>query len=290
MVTPILNHRSPAEWAGQRAVLARLSWLALALIASACGEPATPKPSESSEPAAVARVEQPAEPPRVPTPLLVGNHLRNPGFEAGDTGWGEIAGRRQVDFEVVDEPTHSGRGSAHLAASWQPGDREQSVSVRSAIQEISPPLFPDRIAGWYRVDRWEDTPDPGALQLQIIVGVIGDPRTLEIVRSDDPNDPEVNPALENFQLRYQLAGPTAEPEDGANIRYRVIGEGPPQLGSWVPFELSVKSDFEQRWNHIPAHFRQLRVMFGVRWDDKEEGAALRADVYYDDLFFGFDDL
>lgn len=287
MVTPILKHQSPAEWVGQRAALARLSWLALALIAFACGEPATPEPPE---PTSVARVARPAEPPRVPTPLLVGNHLRNPGFEAGDTGWGEIAGRKQVDFEVVDEPTHSGRGAAHLAASWQPGNREQSVSVRSAIQEISPPLFPDRIAGWYRVDRWEDTPGPGALQLQIIVGVIGDPRTLEIVRSDDPNDPEVNPALENFQLRYQLAGPTAELEDGANIRHRVIGVGPPPLERWVPFELPVKSDFEERWNYIPANFRQLRVLFGVRWDDKQEGAALRADVYYDDLFFGFDDL
>ncbi len=287
MVTPILKHQSPPEWAGQRAARARHAWLALPLIALACGEPSNP---QAPEQAAVARIEQPAEPPRVPTPLLVGNHLRNPGFEANDVGWGEIEDRKQVDFEVVDEPTHSGRGAAHLTASWQPGDREQSVSLRSAIQEISPPLFPDRIAGWYRVDRWENTPDPGALQLQIIVGVIGDPRTLEIVRTDDPNEPEVHPELNNFQLRYQLAGPTEEPEDGANIRNRVIGKGPPELGSWVRFDLPVKSDFAQRWNHVPANFRQLRVMFGVRWDDKEEGAALRADVYYDDLFFGFDDL
>jgi hypothetical protein len=287
MVTPILKHRSPAAWAGQRIALTRHAWLALSLIALACGEPATPEPPDQ---AAVAPAEKPAEQPRTPTPLLVGNHLRNPGFEADNEDWGEIGDRKQVDFEVVNEPTHSGRGAAHLVASWQPGDRERPVSIRSATQEISPPLFPDRIAGWYRVDRWEDTPDPGALQLQIIVGVIGDPRTLEIVQSDDPDEPEVHPELDNFQFRYQLAGPTEEPEDGGNIRNRVIGKGPPNLGSWVRFDLPVKSDFEQRWDHIPANFRQLRVIFGVRWDDKEEGAALHADVYYDDLFFGFDDL
>ncbi len=287
MVTPILKHRSPAEWADQRAALARRAWLALPLIALACGEPATPEPPDQ---VAVTPTEKPAEQPRVPTPLLVGNQLRNPGFEADDVGWGEIDHRKQVYFEIVGEPVHSGRGAAHLVASWQPGSHERPVSLRSAIQEISPPRFPDRIAGWYWVDRWEDTPDPGALQLQIIVGVIGDPRTLEIVRSDDPDEPEAHPELDNFQLRYQLAGPTEEPEDGGNIRNRVIGKGPPKLGSWVRFDLPVKSDFEQRWDHVPANFRQLRVMFAIRWDDKEEGAALHADGYYDDLFFGFDDL
>jgi hypothetical protein len=157
----------------------------------------------------------------------------------------------------------------------------------SATQEISPPRFPDRVAGWYRVDQWEYAGDEGGLQLQIIVVAIGDPRTREIVES---NDPEVNPALDNFQLRYQLAGPTDEPEDGGNVRHRVIGTGPPDLGSWQHFDLPVKSDFEQRWGSVPSNYRRLRIMFAVRWDDKEEGAALHADVYYDDLFFGFEDL
>ncbi|MBW2543687.1 MAG: hypothetical protein JRF15_16520 [Deltaproteobacteria bacterium] len=287
MVTPSLKQRSPAEWAGQRIAPIRHAWLALALIALACGEAATP---EAPDGAAADPAEKAAASAQFPTPLLVGNHLRNPGFEAGNASWGEIEDSKQIDFEIVREPTHSGRAAARLVASWQPGDRERPVSIRSAIQEISPPIFPDRISGWYRVDRWEDTPDPGALQLEIIVGVIGDPRTLEIVESDDPNDPEVHPELDNFQLRYRLAGPTEEPEDGGNIRNRAIGKGPPELKSWVYFDLPVKSDFEQRWNHVPANFRRLRVLFAVRWDDKEEGAALHADVYYDDLFFGFDDL
>jgi hypothetical protein len=226
----------------------------------------------------------------VPTPLLVGNQLRNPGFEAGTQDWGKGDRRNSAGFEIVREPVHSGRLAAHLVASWQPGSHERPVVVRSATQEISPPLFPDRIAGWYRVDRWEYASDEGALQLQIIVAAAGDPRTREIVKSNNPDDLEIHPKLDNFQLRYQLAGPTEEPEDGGNVKNRVIGEGPPELGSWLRFDLPVKSDFEERWGSVPANYRQLRIMFAVRWDDKAEGAALHADVYYDDLFFGFDDL
>jgi hypothetical protein len=287
MVAPILKHPSLVYRAGQRIALARSAWLTLSLVALACGEAATPEPPDQD---AAARSEAPAAQWRFPTPLLAGNQLRNPDFEAGTQGWGRIERSNSVGFEVVSEPVHSGHGAAHLVASWQPGRPERPVSLRSATQEISPPRFPDRIAGWYRVDRWEDTPDPGALQLQIIVFAIGDPRTREIVQSDDPDDPEVHPKLDNFQLRYQLAGPTEAPEDGGNVRHRVIGKGPPDLGSWLRFDLPVKSDFGERWGSVPANYRELRIMFAVRWDDKAEGAALHADVYYDDLFFGFEDL
>jgi hypothetical protein len=287
MVTPILKHPSLVYRGGQRLALARSAWLTLSLIALACGEAATPEPPD---PVAAARSKAPAAQPRVPTPLLVGNQLRNPGFEAGTAGWGGLERRNAVGFEFVSEPVHSGQGAAHLVASWQPGNRERSVSVRSATQEISPPRFPDRIAGWYRVDRWEYASDQGALQLQIIVSAIGDPRTREIVKSNYLDGTEVNPKLDNYQLRYQLAGPTEAPEDGGNVKNRVIGEGPPDLGSWLRFDLPVKSDFEQRWGSVPANYRQLRVMFAIRWDDKAKGAALHADVYYDDLFFGFEDL
>jgi hypothetical protein len=162
--------------------------------------------------------------------------------------------------------------------------------VRNAAQEISPPRFPDRIGGWYRVDRWDYESEEGGLQLQIIVAPVGDPRTRDIVQSNDPEGSEAHPELDNYQLRYQLAGPTEDPEDEGNVKTRVIGKGPPALGSWVHFDLPVKSDFEQLWGSVPANYRLLRAMFAVRWDDKPEGAALHADVYYDDLFFGFDDL
>jgi hypothetical protein len=287
MVAPILKHPSLVYRAGQRIALARSAWLTLSLAALACGEAATPEPPDQ---AAADRSEAPAAQWRVPTPLLAGNQLRNPDFEAGTQSWGRIERSKSVGFEVVSEPVRSGHGAAHLVASWQPGRPERPVSLRSATQEISPPRFPDRIAGWYRVDRWEEASDPGALQLQIIVSAIGDPRTREIVQSDDPDDPEVHPELDNFQLRYQLAGPTEAPEDGGNVRHRVIGKGPPDLGSWLRFDLPVKSDFGERWGSVPANYRELRIMFAVRWDDKAEGAALHADVYYDDLFFGFEDL
>jgi hypothetical protein len=287
MVTPILKHPSLVYRASQRIALARSAWLTLSLIALACGEAATPEPADQ---ATADRSEAPAAQSRVPAPLLVGNQLRNPGFESGKEGWGKIGKRESARFVVVSEPTHSGNGAAYLLASWQSGKPGRPVSVLSASQEISPPRFPDRIAGWYRVDRWEDTPDRGALQLQILVVAIGDPRTREIVELGDPDGPEVYPNLGNFQLRYQLAGPTEAPDDGGNIKTRVIGKGPPDLGSWLRFDLPVKSDFRQSWGSAPENFRYLRIMFAVRWDDKAEGAALHADVYYDDLFFGFDDL
>jgi len=286
MVLPILKYRSPAKWAGQRIALARHAWLALALIALASGELATAEPPGQAE---TARKEKSAEQRQDPAPLVGGNQLRNPGFEEGTDGWGRIERPDIIGFEVVSEPVHSGRGAAHLAASWRLGDRERPVKVHNAAQEISPPRFPDRIDGWYRVDRWENTPARGALELQIIVVAIGDPRTREIVQSNDPDGPTVHPRLENFQLRYRLAGPTDAPEDGGNVKHRVIGNGPPLLGSWVHFDLPVKSDFERLWGTSPANFRKLRVMFSVRWDDKPEGAALHADVYFDDLFFGFED-
>jgi hypothetical protein len=287
MVRPILKHPSLVYRAGQRIALARSACLSLSLIALACGETVAPEPPNQTE---AGRSEAPAAQWRVPTPLLVGNQLRNPGFEMGTLGWGRKEQRESVVFKVVSKPTHSGHGAAHLVASWQPGSPERPVSLWSATQEISPPRFPDRIAGWYRVDRWEDTADRGALQLQILVSAVGDPRTREIVKSDDRDDPEVHPKLDNFQLRYQLAGPTEAPEDGGNVRNRVIGKGPPDLGSWRHFDLPVKSDFGEYWGSVPANYRHLQIMFAVRWDDKAEGAALHADVYYDDLFFGFEDL
>ncbi|MFB3118826.1 MAG: hypothetical protein ACE1ZP_08660, partial [Myxococcota bacterium] len=142
MITPILKNPSLGNRAGQRIALTRHAWLSL--LALACGEAATPAPADQ---AAAAQREAPAVKWRVPTPLLVGNQLRNPGFEAGTEGWGGIEQRDAVGFEVVSEPVHSGHGAAHLIASWQPGNPERSVSVRNVTQEISPPRFPDRIAG-----------------------------------------------------------------------------------------------------------------------------------------------
>jgi len=285
MVAPILRHPTRADRPDPPRTLARYAWLVL--LALACGEPATPN---ASNPGAAAPTQTPAAEWTVPTPLLVGNELRNPGFEAGSRGWKRDEGTYRTDFEIVKEPVHAGHGAAHLVADWKPGDRERSVAVQHATQEISPPRFPDRVGGWYRVERWEDTPEPGALQLQVIVSAIGDPRTPEIVQSANPDDPEISPKLDNLQLRYELAGPSEAPEDGGNIKNRVIGAGPPAMGSWVHFDLPLKSDFQERWGTLPANYRALRVMFIVRWDDKPKGAALHADVYLDDLFFGFDDL
>lgn len=285
MLAPILKYPLRANRSRQRLPIARC--VALALIALACSEAATPEPAD---PTAAAQERAPAREQRVPTPLLAGNQFRNPGFETGADGWGRIERPDSIGFEVVSKPVHAGRGAAHLVAAWRPGDRRRPVAVQSVTQTISPPRFPDRIGGWYRVERWEHSSDRDPLQLQVIVAVIGDPRTREIVQSNDPDHAEVDPALDNLQIRYQLAGPSEDPEDGSNVRNRVIERGPPTLGDWVHFDLPIKFDFEQLWGTQPANYRELRAMFIVRWDDKEESTALHAEVYYDDLFFGFEDL
>jgi hypothetical protein len=128
------------------------------------------------------------------------------------------------------------------------------------------------------------------LRLQVIIAAIGDPRTRALVAAQDPEAEPPSPKLDNLQLRYQLAGSVEGLEDRGNVKQIALAGGPPELGTWVRFEMPVKADFERLWGTVPQAYDRLRVMFGVRWDSKPAGAALRADVYYDDLFFGFDDL
>jgi len=283
----------PAHCCRPRAVRASrwasLPWLWLAVIA--CSEEA-PAPSAVRE--APVQTQEPVANPPVAAPQPTGNQLHNPGFEdklavgfmnVGD-GWGFIRGTRWIGFEVVDQPIHSGRHAARLLLSWQPGDREQPISAQGAIQEISPPRCPDRLAGWYRVDHWENQSDQTLLYLDVAVAAVGDPRARDIVI---PDDPELHPDLDNYQIRYYMAGLTEPYDPVLNMRTKLVREGPPELGEWVYFDFPIKADFQELWGAVPADFSFLRVFFEVRWEEKEEGAALRADIYYDDLFFGFDE-
>lgn len=266
---------------GRQPTRARIA-LAFALAVSACGEAAQPEAGAAAKRLAASW--------SAPTPLLVGNWLRNPGFEAGTASWEGLGRAQSAGFEIASEPVRSGGAAAFLLAIWEPGAHERPVSFRTASQEISPPRFPDRVAGWYRVERWEDAPEPGVLQLQVIVSAIGDPRSREIIASQYPDVGDLPAALNSLQVRYQLAGVAEALEGGGNVKQIAVGTGAPPLATWVRFEQRVKDDFARLWGTVPRDFDQLRVMFGVRWDDKPDGAALRADVYYDDLFFGFDDL
>jgi hypothetical protein len=241
---------------------------------------------ETPAPEAPVQTQKPTAEASDAAPQRIGNQLQNPGFEIGVEGWGDMQGTPWDGFEVVEEPVHSGQQAARMLISWQPGDREKPISARGAVQEISPSRFPDRLSGWYRVDHWENPSDQTLLFLDVAIVAAGDPRTHDIVI---PDDPELHPTLDNFQIRYYMAGLTEVYDPLLNMRPKMAGEGPPELGKWVHFDFPVKADYQELWGAVPANFRYLRVFFEVRWEKKEIGEPLRADVYYDDLFFGFDD-
>jgi hypothetical protein len=251
------------------------------LAVSACAE-MDPAPAQP----AAAAIQAPAVDPPAAAAPAIGNQLKNPGFERGTAPWGELGNARWVGFDIADDPVHSGRHAANLLLSWQPGEREKPISARGAIQDITPSRFPDRLAGWYRVEHWESPSAPTLVYLDVAVAAVGDPNSHDIVL---PDDPELYPELDNYQLRYYLAGLTEPYDNLLNMRTKLVRAGPPELGKWLYFEFPIKADFEELWGSVPADFRYLRVFFEVRWEEKEPGAALRVDLYYDDLFLGFDE-
>ncbi len=219
------------------------------------------------------------------TPLLAGNQLENPGFEQHSDGWGYIAdSERWVGFETVESPIHAGDRSARVQLSWKPEDRERPVHVAGAVQELSPTRFPTRVGGWFWVESWQNASQQTDMYLQAVVIVSGDPQARELI---SPGSPDAT-HLDNYQIRYYLGGVTEPPFELTNARLQNVRPGPPPIREWVYFEMPVRDDFESLWGRVPADYDYLRVFFEARWDNKEAGAALSADIYYDDLFFGFE--
>ncbi len=118
------------------------------------------------------------------------------------------------------------------------------------------------------------------------MSVNGDPRTQELLYRDDPGPAQ---QVTNYQIRYFLAGVEAPPYNLTNARAKMISTDPPKMGEWIAFELSVRRDFKELWGVVPENYDFIRVFYEARWDHKERGAPVHAVVYYDDLFFGFDD-
>lgn len=235
-----------------------LPLVAFLAVACACGDPAP-----SQEPA-------PAWP--------AGNLLANPGFEEGRAGWSY---RKQSphwgNFAVVEQPVHSGRRAVHLRINHSPGLPPREVKVYGTVQELRPRRFPDTVGGFYRVDRWEKTAPATDLYLQVVV----------IVWLDKEGEGETH-HLGNRQVRYYLAGIEQAPFRLANARVRFIGSGPPALGEWVRFEIPLRRDFERLWGEVPERFERISVLYEARWDNMPAGSGVVADVYYDDLFVGYD--
>jgi hypothetical protein len=151
--------------------------------------------------------------------------------------------------------------------------------VFGAYQELRPERFPERLGGFYRVERWEKSDAAVKLYLQTVVIVMGDPRAPALVAPDFSRR-----IIRNYQLRYYLAG-LAEPAFHLRNAHIVFeGTAPPRLHEWTRFEVPLRRDVERLWAGPPAEYESLRVLFEARWDELPADGWARADVYFDDLF------
>jgi len=196
------------------------------------------------------------------------NVFVNGSFEQGKEPWFALVTANWESFDVTDRHALHGRHAAHLTL--RAGTPAEGTKIVGVIQEVSDRDFPKRLSGSYRIEGWKrGTPKQ---YLQVVVIVFGDP-------SERP--------LPNYQIRYVLAGIDKPPLRIVNARYVLIGGSGLQEGRWVRFDLDLHADFHRQWGRIPKEFNKIRVLFEVRFDEKNSGEGeVRAEVYYDDLYLG----
>jgi hypothetical protein len=195
------------------------------------------------------------------------NLLRNGSFEQGVEPWFSLESEHWAGFSRSDRYAVDGRFSAYLALRADPEDH--GAKVFGLIQELRPKRFPKRLSGYYRVENWRRGTAKQYLQCVIIAW--GDRAVSQ---------------YSNVQIRYILAGLTEPPFAINNARFVFLGDREPIQGRWVRFERDLRSDFLQQWGHIPENFEKIRVLCEARYDDKEPGTVVSADVYYDALYLG----
>jgi hypothetical protein len=255
--------------------LLAIAGLALFTLAIACGEeetegsPVTPAATSTATPSPSGTPLPGACVPQVPTEGQA-NLFHNSDFESGREPWCSLHAGEVPAFEVSQDYAHSGESSA-LLRMRVPAEEEGHAKVFYLVQEVVPEQFPELMSGYYRVENW--TRGTSKQYLQFVV-----------IAFDVANLPGDYP---NHQMRYPLAGISEEPFAIANAYFVFIGKGEPRPGEWVYFERNIRQDFEEFWGAAPEGFSKIRVLFEVRYDDKEAGPTpAEADVYYDDLYMG----
>jgi hypothetical protein len=204
--------------------------------------------------------------------VLVGcapqNILKNGSFEEGKDPWFHLSSENWNGFELSDRYAVDGRYSLYLPLRGELGS--EGIQIFGAIQEVSPPEFPNRISGYYRVENWNQGTKKQYLQFVVIIW----------------NDPDV-PQYPNIQIRYILAGVTSPPFNINNGRFIFLGGEEPKQSTWIPFQRDLRADFIEKWGHVPRGFKKIRFLFETRYDYKipEEG-NIHADVYFDQLYLG----
>ena len=225
--------------------------------------PSTATPAGTPEPTIEARPT--LTPGAYEPPAGSANVFGNPGLEEGAQYWFAL---HDETVTTTTTQAHSGQASAYLK--MRDAVEATGANIYYLVQEVDPAKFPEMISGYYRVDNWKRGTLKQYLQFVVIVFA---PTNL-------------GSAYPNYQIRYPLAGISENPFPISNAYFIYLGKDEPRQGEWVYFETNIQQDFLDKWKAIPEGYSKIRVLFEVRYDDKEAGAVSEADVYYDDLYMG----
>ncbi|UCH86443.1 MAG: hypothetical protein JSU97_07925 [Dehalococcoidia bacterium] len=253
-----------------RLALLAIAGLALLSLAAACeeedeGPTTTPAATSAATSTPLASECVPQEPPEGQA-----NLFHNPGLESGREPWCSLHPEQVPPFEVSQDFAQSGESSA-LLRMRVPAEEVGKAKVFYLVQEVTPEEFPELISGYYRVESWSKGTPKQYLQFVVIA--------FDVVN--------LEAGYPNYQMRYPLAGISEEPFNIANAFFVFLTKEEPRTGEWIYFERNIKEDFEQFWGVAPEGFSKLRVLFEVRYDDKQAGTTpAEADVYYDSLYMG----
>lgn len=208
-----------------------------------------------------------------PPPQTGPNLLANPGFEQGREGWSR---REQSphwgDFRIVDAPVRSGQAAAHLRLHHGATLPRRPVKVYGVVQQLTLDRLPERVGGYYRVERWDKSSDATDLYLQLVAIVW--------------REAEAGETPTNQQIRYYLAGLDEPPFLLRNARVEFVAKGAPVLSGWQRFEVPLRADFQRLWEGDPEGPLKIDLLFEARWDNMPPASSVQADVFFDDLFVG----
>src|SRR3972149_2968224 len=194
------------------------------------------------------------------------NLFLNPSFEQGEKPWFSLTTEGWgTPFRVSEDAARSGGHSAFLELGGRP---EAGTKVFGVVQDVQPEEFPELISGYYQVGQWIRGTDIQYLQFVVIA----------IGAKNMPG------GFTNHQIRYLLAGIDRPPLEISNAKFIFVATEEPAPGDWVHFERNIQQDFIEQWGAAPEGLDRIRVLFEVRYDDKEAGVTgPTADVFYDDL-------
>ena len=271
--------------------LLAIAGLAVLVLAVACDEEEAGEPTATLTPGMSTPIgTPPAGTPAPVTPLPdacipqvppegQANVFHNPGFELGGDPWCSLHAGEVPPFEVSQEFAQSGESSA-LLRMRVPAEEAGKAKVFYLVQEVMPEEFPDLISGYNRVENWTRGTTKQYFQFVVILCREEGGRECALGATNLPGE-------YNHQIRYPLAGISEEPFAISNAFFVFLGRDEPKQGEWVYFERNISQDFEELWGAVPEGFDKIRVLFEVRYDNKEAGPApANADVYYDDLYMG----